>query len=244
MLIGTKVGPQDTTETAKAKAKIADFFEIYGDFDCEYKILKNFNKPVVVHFPHFAEGVNFSNPGRKKINQKAIKWSVKMADKFNSNKIVVHSELKENGKCSTDVLMNFIKQNHDPRLLIENSPYTSRSFRYFCSEYDEIKQVMDKCKIGFCFDMTHAFTYAIIAGIEPKPFLEKLLTLNPAHFHVSDTDIEQVRKNDNTGYHLSLFEGNTDLNLIKSLLPKDAAVTLETKQNIQKQKKEAEFLRS
>jgi len=244
MLVGTKIGPQDTLETTGAKARFADFFEIYGDFDCEYEILKNFDRPIVVHFPHFAKGVNFCNPVRKEQNIKSIQWSVRMADKFNSNKIVIHPELKENDNCTVENLIAFIKQNHDPRLLIENTPYSSHGLRELCSEYDDLKRVIDECNVGFCFDMTHAFTYAVMADIPPKEHLEKLLSLKPSYFHVSDSDIERLRKNDNTGYHLSLFEGNTDLKLIKSMIPKDAMIVLETAQNIEKQQKEAEFLRS
>lgn len=242
--IGVKFGPTMSSEYPKEIKDMADYFELYGKTDFDYSFAERYTKPIVVHAPHFFEKVNFCNPKREKINLEAINWAKKTADKFGAEKIIIHPEFKETKECSLGVLTNFIKENFDKRFYIENMPCEAEGNRsYFCSTPEEIKEVVQNTGVNFCLDFAHATEYAAGADLDLEKFLKELLSLSPGHFHISDSNLKNIKNMKLEDEHLTLFKGSIDLNLIKNLLPDNAEVTIETPQIVSEQLKEMEFLR-
>jgi endonuclease IV len=176
-------------------------------------------------------------------NQIAIKHAIKLADKFNSDKIIFHPELKENDSCTLEVLINFIKSNYDERLHMEGMPYSSEGFTHFAKTIEEIRSLMRSLDIKYCLDFAHTCEYLTKEGI-PLSNIEKYLELRPNHFHITDTDLTKVFNKNYNEEHVNFGEGTMDLELCKRLLPESSWVTIETPPiNYQQQIKEIEFLR-
>lgn len=240
--IGIKIGPDINRQYIELISPHVDFLEVYALPDSEYEILEGFSKPIVIHVCHFDSGVNFANPSKRTENIIALRHSIELADKFRSTKIIFHPELKENEDCSKEVLVQFIKANHDPRLLIENMPFSSDGFEHFCRSFDEIKSLTRDLEIGFCLDFAHAVEYLDKTG-KSIAELESFINLKPKHFHITDTDQSKIFEGAYDERHLNFFEGNVDLEFCKSLLPGGSWITIETPTNINKQLKEIEYLR-
>src|SRR4030042_1510825 len=239
MRVGVKIGPMNSEEYIEEISPYADFFEVYAlpGYDCDF--LLKYKKPVVIHLPHFRQKYNLCNPARKEKSLEALHWAVKLADKFKSDKIVFHADMKEDENCTLGNLNSFIKENFDSRLMIENVPPASWGFEHVCRTPEEIAEVMKATGVKFCFDFAHAAEYAVANKLEIKPFFKKFLALKPSYFHVTDTPLDK----DGKSWHLNLGEGKLDLGLVKKLIPKDSWIAIETPGVAEKQKKEIAFLK-
>ena len=241
--IGVKIGDRTTPEYVNEIIGSVDFLEIYAKVGYDFSFLANVQKPIAIHVPHFASKVNFANPKRADANEVALSHAVKLADNFGATKIIFHPELKEDENCSLDVLDSFVKSHYDPRLYIENMPFSSEGFEHFASEPAEIRSLMQKLNTRFCLDFAHALEYLEWKGVD-KELIHDYLALKPNHFHLTDTDLSQVMNADYNEEHLNFGEGNVDLAWCRDKLPQNAWVTLETPQNAKKQLEEITFLRS
>ena len=241
MNVGLKIFPEVEEGYVDKFAGNIDFIEIFAAPGSNYYFVAKYELPVVIHASHSQFGVNYCNPDKIEINEKTLSWAKMLADRFNSSKIIIHPEFIENEKCTMEYLANFIIKHHDPRLLIENMPFAHGQTRHpflWCNP-EELQKVMEQCSIGFDLDLNHAAGGAYGQGIPLESFLKSLLVLNPSHFHISDVNL---KKGDEV--HHNFHEGTADTRLLKSLLPSDAWVTLETPTgDFEKQKKEIEFLR-
>ncbi len=244
MLIGIKIGPLSSKDHAEKMNDYTDYFEIYAAPGYEFTELENVDKPIVVHVAHSCEGVNLADPAKTEHNQSALRWAIKQADRYNADKIVIHPGFKENPACSFAVMLQFLKDNRDPRLLIENMPDTSDGFYHYCGSIEEIRQVMTEINIGFCLDFSHAAAYAKKKQLNQLQFFKELLALNPCYFHLTDTLLSEVFDEKYSEKHVHLLEGDLDLSFLKEILPNDAMLTLETPQILDKQIEEIEFLRA
>lgn len=244
MIVGVKIGQSAEKKYLDEISKYADFFELYVRIGDEFDFLPDYNKPVVIHVPHsVSAGSNFADPLKKEINLAALQWAKKLGDKFNSSKLIFHAESAENKNCNLKNTINFVKQNYDKRMLIENMPYSTHGIQHICCTAAEIKKVMSESKVGFCLDLAHAVEYAAIMKINIDLFLKEMLSLKPKHFHLSDSIVKTTDKENKVKHHLNLFDGEIDLNMVKRLIPKNASITLETPHNFEKQKREIEFLK-
>lgn len=244
MKLGVKVGHWVSEDYVKEMSKYVDFFEIYTTVGYEFDFLREINKLYTVHIPHFwSDKINFANSKREKVNLEALRWAQHIADKFDSDKIVFHPEIIEDENCSLNVLIDFIHRNYDSRLLVETMPYSTKGFTHICGDVDELRMVVDKTKIGFCLDFSHVAEYAMKKDIDFELCLKNLLSLRPTYFHITDSDLKRVFIDNYMGKHFNFFEGNMDIELCKKYLPLDAWTLLETPPDIEKQKREIEFLR-
>jgi len=239
--IGLKIGPW-TQDIKRIDKWGADFFELYASQTLEW--LAGCKTPVkVVHMAHFRDGVNPANPARRKRNALALGLALSLANQTGAKKIILHPELKEGPDCSVEALVDFISSSYDSRLLIENMPYSSSGQSHYCSSPDEIKKVIEETKIGFCLDYPHAAEYAARLNLDLEMLLKNFLALKPRHFHLADTDLRSVFKEQYNEEHLNLWEGNLPLELIRKYIPEDAQITLETPKS-KKQREEMLYLRS
>jgi endonuclease IV len=239
MRVGIKMGPVNSEEYVGKISFDADFFEVYArkGYDCDF--LLKYNKPVMVHIPHSGDQVNFADSQKKEINLQNLDWALKLANKFKSQVIVFHPGRVESEFCSIENAINFIKEHHDKRLHVENVPLKGKRFKSIGGSFEDIKRIMQEADVGFCLDMAHAIEYAKAAGLEAAPFIKKMLSLKPDYFHLTDTPLEEDTKTP----HLNLGEGKLDLKLMKSLLPNNALIALETPGDAKKQKKEIAFMK-
>lgn len=241
--VGIKIGNLSPMGYLEKIIDFIDFIEIYAHPDFDTDFILQFKKPVVIHIPHFANKINFANPERENTNIAFLNHAKKLADKFNSEKIIFHPELKEDDDCSIENIINFLNKNFDQRLLIENMPYSSEGFEHFGGTYEDLTIIMSRSNIGFCLDFNHAEAYAIRKNLNLKKFLDQLLSLKPSHFHISDVDFSQAFDFQFNEEHVNFEEGNATLNLYKKLIPKKSYITIETPQVAKKQIKEIQFLK-
>ncbi len=244
--IGVKIMPFAKESYIRGIEKFADYFEIYADLNvgCDDGCLSELNIPVsVVHIAHFDSGVNFSDSTRREINLSALEKALEIADHFKSKKIIFHPELIEHNSCSVDNLVEFIITNNDSRLMIENMPFSSEELEHMCRNCEEINEVILKTGTGFCLDFTHASEYAARMAMDSDKLISEMLSLNPKHFHLSDTDLSKVFDHNYNETHLNLGAGNMNMELIKRIIPINSEVTIETPQNLQEQIREIEYLK-
>ncbi|MBU1203817.1 MAG: hypothetical protein KKG60_01985, partial [Nanoarchaeota archaeon] len=69
----------------------------------------------------------------------------------------------------------------------------------------------------------------------------KFLSLNPRIFHIGGLELGDTMEDMNE--HLHFEESKVDIREITGLIPKDAKVVIETKLDLEKQKKEILFLK-
>jgi endonuclease IV len=241
--IGIKIGPQSDLKEFEKTVPYADFIELYGKSGFDYSFVKKYKKPVVVHAPNFGQGINYANSCKEGANLASLTWAKETADFFGSDKIIVHAELIENDCSDIKNSINFLIKNFDKRIHIENMPYSSMGYRHIGAEPKEIREIIEKTGVNFCLDLSHAAEYAAFIKKDYEKVINELLSLKPNHFHLSDSNLEAVFKEDFDELHLNFFKGNIDLVGIKGLIPKDSWVTLETVNIFKEQIKEIEFLK-
>jgi endonuclease IV len=240
MKVGIPVKPHTSIRYIEELDSFLDFFEIYTMVNYHFDFLLKYRKPIVIHIPHFGDDINFANPSKTKESLSILKWGIMLANKYDSTKIIFHPGLIEDDSCSIDFVINFIANNYDRRFLVENMPYSFKGCKEIGGEYSEIRKILTGSRVGFCLDFTHALEYATRVHKEITSFVNQLLSLNPVHFHLTDTYLKTVYADD---IHLNFWEGDLELEKIKNLIPKTSWVTLETPRNLIKQKEEIAFLK-
>ncbi|MCX6745266.1 MAG: TIM barrel protein [Candidatus Parcubacteria bacterium] len=246
MKIGVKAGPNTDPDYINQIRNHADYLEIYAEInvDWDYKGLSKPGLPVLaVHVAHFDSGVNFANKSRGDLNRKAFDKAIEIANFFSSDKVVFHPELIEDSSDSLLNLIEFLKLHYDPRLLVENMPFSTDNQTHLCGCFEEIETLLLEAKVGFCLDFTHACEYAKRMGIDVNEMLMKLLSLHPAHFHLADTKLDVVFDPHYNEVHLNLWDGDLDIDAISSFLPESSEVTIETPQIVDKQVREITYLK-
>ena len=125
-----------------------------------------------------------------------------------------------------------MKDISDKRILIEN-------VILYLSNPEEIKEIMDKTNVGFCFDLNHAISYSKNSNRDMFEVIKEFLKLKPKHFHIAGQNFLFGKDIS----HLSLNKFDWNWKEILSLYPKNAEITLETTTNIKKVEKDVEFIR-
>ncbi len=224
---GLKVGPGVTKEYLNAVRDNADFIEAYAHPDYDYRVLEYWDNPIIFHFPHSDNGTNFANPKKHDLNVLALRHTLQLADKFKAEKIIFHPELFEDDDCTHEVLEQFVKDNYDSRLHLENMPYNCKGVRHIGTSPEEVLYLLEQLGVKFCLDFAHATEYFAKIGAD-RNSMQTFLDLKPNHFHVTDTDLGKVNDQDFDEQHVAFGEGNMDIEWVKSLIPDNAFVTLET----------------
>jgi len=211
----------------------ADFFEVQAIQGKDYSFLKKFSQPIVIHSEHQLWGVDISDETKKEFNLKSINFARKIADSFGAKKIIVHPGGSISDK-SIENTINFLNEINDERILIENLPEF-----WVGSSVENIKEILKKTKVGFCFDLNHAISYAVSSKKDILEIVKEFLKLKPTHFHIGGQKFVNKKEID----HLSLNEFDWDWKKILSLYPKNADLTLETTMDIKEVEGDVELIR-
>ncbi|MFC1723391.1 TIM barrel protein, partial [Nanoarchaeota archaeon] len=215
-----------------------DFVEIMAVVGHDYSKFKDLNIPIIIHNQHSRWGVNMADPQKRKHNAKSLNYSIKLADMFEAKHIILHPGQQFPG-CSEEELHYQLSRFPDKRIILENLPSPYGGIKRFGYDYKSMKRILKTNKRRMNLDFPHASETATRAGKKPIPFIKKLMTLKPAHFHMSDTRLQSLRD-----MHLHLQEGNLPLPRFKKLLPPRAWITLEVDHNYNKTKHDIEFLKN
>lgn len=218
-----------------------DFIEIMGIVGEEYNWLKSWKKEIVIHLEHEEFGINFANKKKKNINLCAAHWSQKLADKFNSKKIIVHPGYIEDAECSlqeTIQQLKALKEDKKNRFILENLIYICEKRYMFAYDREQLAYLCKKLNTGICLDLSHAIISAKELKINPAIYLKKLKNLPIKHIHLSDGRMEFP-----DDLHLHLGDGNFPLKKYMQFIPKNVDITLETGKDVRKTKRDVLFVK-
>ncbi|MDD5193033.1 MAG: hypothetical protein PHF67_00435 [Candidatus Nanoarchaeia archaeon] len=234
MKLGVKT--YDDGNFLKAFENSADFFEVQAVQKNNYDFLKKVSRPIVIHAEHFSLGANPADKTLFEKNLKSANFAIELANQTNAKKIILHPGNLINKDCSEEQAVHFFKFLNDKRIIIENLSGN----KGLCLIPKETKEFLKSINKNLCFDVSHCIASSNILGIDYKKTLKEYLRLNPIHFHISGQDVNL--KFDN---HFSFFDKNSNISIkeILSLFPKDAEITLEVTTDIEKTKKDLEFIR-
>lgn len=210
-----------------------DFIELYivpGSVPKYSGLWKELNIPCIIHAAHYAHGVNLAERSKREFNKPLIREAQTYADKLDAEYIIMHCGILGD---KAEVIEQ-LKMIGDERILIENKPFKSLDSRVCAgSSPDEIELYRKNAKVGFCFDVSHAISYAASSH---KPYLEAIkdfLALKPVMIHMGGMTVgSEVDK------HIHLRQSNCDLREIMGLINKNIDsikyCTLETSKDSQK----------
>ncbi|MFH0831651.1 MAG: TIM barrel protein [archaeon] len=209
-----------------------DFIEVMAIRSQNYDFLKDYEKKIVIHAEHQLFGINPADSAKYSKNLKSIEFAMNLADSLNAKKIVCHPGAISNSSCSEEIAINFFRKIDDRRILVENLPplnYQGRAINSLCSVPEKTENFLKKTGKNLCLDISHAILSALARNkTDYNEFIKPYLELNPAHFHFSDILLEKKRD------HLHLGEGNLDIGYYRKILPKNADITLETRNKASK----------
>lgn len=214
-----------------------DFFEIMAIESKNYDFMKKYHVPIVVHAQHGGFKINNADKTLQLKNENSVNFAKKIADFTKSNKIVLHPGELSNPDCSLETAILFIKKIKDPRICLENLPNQYKKIKRLGATPDEMKELLKRTGAKFCFDINHATEAAAGLKKEQIQFLKDFLKLNPDHYHLCGQNLEKGLS------HLDFESSNLNLDEIFQILPKNAEITLEVTQDIQKTEKDLETIR-
>lgn len=210
--------------------KVYDYIELYAipsSFDKYARRWKSLNIPYIIHAPHFMHGINFSVAEKLNDNMKLAREALKYADYLCADKIIFHPGI--NGDYKQTAYQ--IKSINDERILIENKPYhvavetDTLPLNSICVGYnpEQIKYIMQESGAGLCLDIGHGICAANSLNINYISFLKEFMELKPRMFHISDGEKEGT-----IDKHYNIGKGNFDFNLLFSIIPDNAVISVET----------------
>lgn len=214
----------------------ADFLEVMAIRGKDYSFLKNYKLPIVIHAEHERFDFNAADKLKKENNISSIKFAIELANFCNSKKIIVHPGYLDSINCSLEEARKFFI-NLDKRILIENMPINKKRKDYLCTNIKETKEFLSQTKKDLILDINHAVETADSLNLDYTEFLNEFFKLNPKHFHLGGQNLKQGTT------HLTLKENELPLKEILKFFPKDAWITLETKNNIQTTEEDIRILR-
>jgi len=214
----------------------ADFFEVMALEGKDYSFLREFSKPIIIHAQHQLLGVNNADKTQRTKNISSLQFAISLANQNKSAKIIVHPGNIINKNCSKEESISLINSFKDKRMLIENMPCPEE---YLCTTPEEMSEYLKETGKGFCFDINHAISAALILKRDPFKMIKNFLKLKPSHYHLGG----QKLTTNEEGQHLSFKDSKIDLDKIMKLIPKDAEITLETTTDIEKTEYDLDFIR-
>lgn len=242
MKLGAKIfGKRDIDFLEKVINKI-DFIETMAIHNQDYEFLRNYGKKIVIHAEHQQFGINPADSLKYRRNIESMELSMKLADELKVEKVICHPGLISNKNCSEKTAINFFNNINDERVLIENLPlinYNGRHINALCPTPESTENFLNNTNKKLCLDISHAIISSLANNrADYNEFISPYLALKPQHFHFSDIILEKKRD------HLHLGEGNLDMGYYKKILPENAEVTLETRNNAAKLLDDIKILKS
>lgn len=182
--------------------------------------------PFIIHNAHSAVGFNLAEAECEAVNIEIYRQSKLFADALNAKYIIFHGGVDGAIEEVARQLNNFV----EPRALLENKPYLplpGLQKHRVCrgATFEEISYVLSEVGCGFCLDIGHAVCAANSQGLEPYAYIDKLSSLRPTMFHLSDVK-DMASQYD---AHPHLGTGALDINRLKTtVFPTDAMISVET----------------
>jgi len=178
-------------------------------YDETIKYWQKISLPYVVHVPHATYGFNLSDRKLRKSNKKIFNEARRFADKLMAEFIIVHPGIT--GEIEETIFQ--IQKLKETRLVVENMPLLClRQTRCQGSSPEEIKQILQQTKIGFCFDIVHAVKAAYAHSHDYIAYLSEFLKHKPKIIHLCDCTIKGCFDE-----HLNFGKGELDLRRILQL---------------------------
>lgn len=217
----------------------ADFIEVLIEPEKDFTMLKQYETDYVIHVAHGRFGFNPSDKNAWDLSKKIMDYSKQAADLLSVSKMIVHPGHCKNEFSTEKNIVDFLKENYDSRIILENLPKNTKYNPFFFSEPEEIKRIAEKLDMNICLDFAHATCAAATLKIDYLDFISKLNKFHPKHYHLCDGFIISE-----TDSHLPFFKGDYPLEKFKSMIPGDGEVTIETRpKDIESVLKEIAFLR-
>jgi deoxyribonuclease-4 len=247
MRLGLKLGSKDINYTkdilAIYEAKCFQYIELFAipeTYRDTIDYWKNFSIPMIIHAPHSFAGMNLSLKENWNGNEKKLRETFQFADTLNAEYIIFHAGLNGAIEESIRQLHPFV----DSRCLIENKPVKGlNNERCIGSSFYEIFCITNELKMGFCLDFGHAICAANSLKQEPLSFINELLHLQPAMYHLTDGDYTSEYDS-----HLHYGQGNFPVDKLVKLVPDSVRMTNEAQHDsltdLNDFKRDATFLAS
>jgi len=219
--------------------KYADFIEVLIEPEKDFTVLRQYETDYVIHVAHGRFGFNPSDKNAWGLSKRILDYSKQAADLLSAPKMIVHPGYYENEFSTEKNILDFIKENYDPRIILENLPKNTKYKPFFFSTPEEVKRISEKLEMDICLDFAHAICAAATLKVDYLDFILQLNELNPKHYHICDGFIISE-----TDSHLPFSKGDYPLDKFKSMIPDNGEVTIETRPNdIESVLKEIAFLR-
>jgi len=194
-----------------------DFVEVMAIEGRDYAAFESLGIPLIIHAQHQGFEVNNADIKKYEKNASSINFAIKLADKFNAKKIILHPGEIENEDCSEENALSFVKNLRDRRILVENMPDSN----HLCFDLDKTRYFLTETRKGFCFDVNHAIREDLSLKREYLGKINSFLKLKPSHYHIGGQDFIGRE-------HLNFKYSDIDLKKIVGLFPKDAEISIET----------------
>lgn len=199
---------------------LCDYVEIYAipnSFERFSDVWLDIEVPIVIHAPHYSHGMSLSEVAKYDSNMVLLEESIKFADKYNSNFIILHPGMdgvKE--ECVREI--NICK---DKRFVLENKPFIGKNGK-LCNgaDIEELKYILNNTGIGFCMDFGHAVCAANGLKIDKNYYLKELLKMNPKMYHLTDGNYEDI-----IDVHMNYGTGSFPLENMIKMIPDGKMVT-------------------
>ncbi|MFH1915856.1 MAG: hypothetical protein ABIJ21_01195 [Nanoarchaeota archaeon] len=239
MKIGVKIYP-DNISYAKKIEKFVDFYEVVIMEGKKYDFLKKLKHPFFFHSDDFKYQTNLANPDNNSASERYLKFSFDLMKQHKALGLITNPGTRFNNRCSTENLIRFFRKFGPKKIILENQPpLKNRTYPFFARNYDEVHQIMKKSGVSCCIDFDHAYASAFFFGKDPVRFCQDLLDLKPKNVHISNGRNESYIDS-----HLHFLEGDFNMMKMKSLIPPDVMVTIDTSNDFEIQLSEIKFLRS
>jgi endonuclease IV len=230
MQLGLKLGSKNLSYTKDIFSlyeqnyfQYIELFTVPKSFENTVSYWKQFDIPFIIHAPHSMAGMNLSIKDLKEENRQKLRETFQFADSMKAEYIIFHSGL--NGTIEETI--NQLKPFADSRCLIENKPAKGlNNERCIGSTFDELAFIINELGTGFCLDFGHAICAANSLQKEPLQYIEKLSSLKPAIYHLTDGDYKSEYDS-----HLHYGEGSFPIKELLKFVPIDARLTNEAKHN-------------
>ncbi len=200
-----------------------DFFEVQAIRGNDYSFLSKYDKDIVIHCEHQGFGINIADVKGLDDSIDSVEFAKKIADIAGAKKIVIHPGHVENENCLIENSINFLNKYCDERFVIENMPLMGPkdgNLRIGAG-IEDMKLLLKKTGLDFCFDINHAIEYALAEEIDYWKVIKDFEKLNPIHYHLGGEKIPRGIS------HIGFNDSDLNLGKVFSLISKDAEITLE-----------------
>jgi sugar phosphate isomerase/epimerase len=228
MQLGLKLGSTNKNYTSDVLSlyendyfQYIELFAIPGTFDDTIDYWKQFSIPIGIHAPHSDAGMNLSLKDNRKENDKKLHETFLFADSLHSDFIIFHSGIEGTIEETAHQLKSYV----DSRCLIENKPAIGIiTKKMIGSTQKELEFILSELHIGLCLDFGHAICAANSLKQEPMIFINELLQLHPAMYHLTDGDYTSEYDS-----HLHYGRGTFPIKELLQLVSDNAKLTNEAK---------------